>query len=263
MEQESSNGPVPVHSDVVVDVDSGDGSRVVAGSGDGSEVVAGSGDGSGVVAGSGDGSGAVADSDTDKEDITARNQIKILRWIESSTRHKKALEFWEAQDNLCTRRVDNKRKQSLALKNEVYQLIGFYSVFQGVLLTAVSQSNLLHCNNWGFPFSLSLLASCSAIVGVYLKFAAVWELEKTIESEKMSRQLYVNRIERLRSKGKKFKFSEHAKNGSMVPGGSGFAGFILGTGAVFLVLISFSAIFAAAVQRILCNPGPSLLPRQV
>lgn len=189
MEQESSNGPVPVHSDVVVDVDSGDGSRVVAGSGDGSEVVAGSGDGSGVVAGSGDGSGAVADSDTDKEDITARNQIKILRWIESSTRHKKALEFWEAQDNLCTRRVDNKRKQSLALKNEVYQLIGFYSVFQGVLLTAVSQSNLLHCNNWGFPFSLSLLASCSAIVGVYLKFAAVWELEKTIESEKMSRQV--------------------------------------------------------------------------
>ena len=49
-----------------------------------------------------------------------------------------ALEEWEKKDELFAQRVDRNRKQSLSVKNEIYQLIGFYSVLKGVLLTAVS-----------------------------------------------------------------------------------------------------------------------------
>lgn len=154
------------------------------------------------------------DSDSGNEEVFARTQIKNLLWIKTSERHQKALNFWSAQDALCTRRVDSKRKQGLAVQNEVYQLIGFYSVFQGLLLTAVSQSNFLHCNNWWSAFSLSGFASIIALIGICQKCRAVWELERTIESEKESRQLFVLRGQKLLSEGPNFKFHLHAKDES-------------------------------------------------
>ncbi|XP_024365586.1 uncharacterized protein [Physcomitrium patens] len=199
--------------------------------------------------------------DSDDEECLARDQINILHWIENSERHKKALQFWETQDALCTRRVDSKRKQSAAAKNEVYQLIGFYSVFQGVLLTAVAQSNMLHCNHWYFPFILSALASISALVGICLKFRTVRKLEKTIDSEKQSRQIFVNRIQKLRWLGQDFKFSRDAQDGGKV---NSRRNTILNISivAVMLLMVGFSGTFLGAIHRILCNPGYSLLPTQ-
>ena len=100
-----------------------------------------------------------------------------------------ALEVWTAKDKLFASRVEKKTKQSLSVRNEIYQLIGFYSVFQGVLLTAVAQSNLLHCNNWWSAFTLSALASLVTVGGVIQKFYTVWSLEKTIGTEDIARKV--------------------------------------------------------------------------
>jgi hypothetical protein len=110
-------------------------------------------------------------------------EIKNLLWIEKSPVHKRALEEWERKTNLFTARVERKKKQSGDLRNEIYNLVGFFSVFQGVLLTAVSQSNLLHCNNAWSPISLSTLASVVTIAGVWQKFRVIEDLEKTIYKE--------------------------------------------------------------------------------
>jgi uncharacterized membrane protein len=90
---------------------------------------------------------------------------------------------------LFASRVDKKRKQSSSLRNEIYQLIGFYLVFQGVLMTAVAQSNYLTCHNWWTAFCLSLLASVVTVGGVIQKFRSVISLEKTIASEGYSRMV--------------------------------------------------------------------------
>lgn len=113
-------------------------------------------------------------------------EIKTLLWIENSVVHKKALGEWERKSHLLTARVERKRKLGLHQRNEIYNLVGFFSVFQGVLLTAVSQSNLLHCNNWWSPFVLSLLASIVTFVGVWQKFWYIWALDKTVNSEETS-----------------------------------------------------------------------------
>lgn len=110
-------------------------------------------------------------------------EIKTLLWIENSLVHSKALEEWERKSALLTARVERKRKLGLHQRNEIYNLVGFFSVFQGVLLTAVSQSNLLHCNNWWSPLTLSVLASLVTFVGVWQKFSYIWSLDKTINSE--------------------------------------------------------------------------------
>lgn len=194
------------------------------------------------------------DSDEGDKEVISREQVKNLIWIDQSGRHKKALEFWRRQDSLCTRRVDSKRKQSLAVKNEVYQLIGFYSVFQGVMLTAVSQSNLLHCNNQWSAISLSGLASFVVVIGIIQKFWAVWELERTILNEKASRKIYVNRGERLINKGENFRFHLHAQDGTEKLKSSRWklSGSICG---VIVVLLLFSGTFIASIHQILCHPG--------
>jgi hypothetical protein len=133
------------------------------------------------------------DSDSDPEAVQRENLAKLeidnVIWIKKSRRHRVALEEWEKKDELFAQRVDRKRKQSLSVKNEIYQLIGFYSVFQGVLLTAVSQSNLLHCNNWWTAFFLSAFASIVCIAGVIQKFHTILGWEKTIRSEDNARKV--------------------------------------------------------------------------
>ena len=115
-----------------------------------------------------------------------------MKGIDGDKKHmlyKVALEHWEAKDRLFTTRVEKKTKQSLSVRNEIYQLVGFYSVVQGVLLTAVAQSNLLHCNNWWSVFTLSALASFVTVFGVKQKFDTILALEKTIETEAISRKV--------------------------------------------------------------------------
>lgn len=129
-------------------------------------------------------------SDSDEERVClAKMEIDNIIWIRKTRRHKVALEEWMKKDELFAARSDRKRKQSLSVKNEIYQLLGFYSVFQGVLLTAVAQSSLLHCNNWWTAFSLSALASCVTIGGFIHKFWIIWSLEITIHTENISRKV--------------------------------------------------------------------------
>jgi hypothetical protein len=43
------------------------------------------------------------------------------------------LKNWEEQAKSISRRIERKENRTYAVKNEVYQLLGFYLVFQGVV----------------------------------------------------------------------------------------------------------------------------------
>jgi hypothetical protein len=115
-------------------------------------------------------------------------EIKNLLEIQKSPNpiYAKALEEWSKKETLFTSRVERKKKKVANLKNEIYQLIGFFSVFQGVLLTAVSQSSLLHCNNLWSPILLSVVASVVTIFGVVQKLRHIEGFQETIHSEEQS-----------------------------------------------------------------------------
>jgi hypothetical protein len=130
----------------------------------------------------------------DEEENEALDEIDNILWIKGlaitpENRCKEALKSWSKKDKLFTSRIDRKRKQSSDFQNEVYQLLGFYSVFQGVLLTAVAQSNLLHCDNAWTATLLSALASFVCIIGVLLKLRKIKELEHTIANEEHTRRV--------------------------------------------------------------------------
>lgn len=100
------------------------------------------------------------------------NEIEAdnLKKIEGDLRLKLILSDWQSRLRESHERKERKRSLSLNVKNEIYQLIGFFSVFQGVVLTTVAQASQLTCHNWWGPFSLSLLASFTTLVGVDNKF---------------------------------------------------------------------------------------------
>jgi hypothetical protein len=100
-----------------------------------------------------------------------------------------ALEEWQSNAEVFGKRVDKKQKEVRNIVNEIYQVVGFYSAFQGLLLTAVAQSNLLHCNNLGFPLALSALATFVALVGIGQKSRNILQFNRLIRSEDRTRRV--------------------------------------------------------------------------
>jgi hypothetical protein len=199
--------------------------------------------------------GTVGDDDDEDDDGgECFTEIRNLLYIESSQVHKKALEEWQRKEKLFTSRVERKTKKVGNLKNEVYQMLGFFSVFQGVVLTAVAQSNLLHCNNKWSPIVLSVLASVLTIAAVTQKLSQVSSLQKTINSEERSLKIAVRRGAALRSRGEEFVFGDKANSKWDEPPKEHFWWY---TAIVLSFLFLFTVAFPVSHWRILCYPGPN------
>ncbi len=119
-----------------------------------------------------------------------RNLLSIKGLEDNSTNLLKvALEEWQSSAEVFGKRVDKRQKEVRNIVNEIYQVVGFYSAFQGLLLTAVAQSNLLHCNNLGFPLALSALATFVALVGIGQKSWNILQFNRLIRSEDPTRRV--------------------------------------------------------------------------
>lgn len=253
---DSAHGGVETVDHVVVDVGPERGNLVAANGGGRVDPKRG-----GVgAAGNGGDRGVDAPRDRREENL-AESEIYSLLWLEDPENEPenkvlaRALKAWEKKDELFARRIDRKRKQSNSITNEIYQLVGFYSVFQGVLLTAVAQSNLLQFNNWWTAFFLSLLASLVTIGGVVQKFLAVLALELTIKNEESTRKECVTRVQKLKFKRQEFNFKVDAKDAKNQK--FDLTKLWLSAVAILIILVFFSGLFLASIYEILCHPDSS------
>ncbi|CAK9857285.1 unnamed protein product [Sphagnum jensenii] len=113
------------------------------------------------------------------------NPIEIeaerLLEIDDDPKLKRVLKEWEKLFKVESLSVEKITARAIVVKNELYQLVGFYSVFQGVVLTAVAQTNLIKCNqSWG-PASLSLLASIATLAGVCNKLNSYNKVKRSLK----------------------------------------------------------------------------------
>jgi len=100
-----------------------------------------------------------------------------------------ALEEWESDYGTLEEMMEKRGKEILSISNEIYQVVGFYSAFQGLLLTAVAQSILLHWNNRGYPLALSAFATGIAAIGVVQKNKIIRDLKETLANEYPARKV--------------------------------------------------------------------------
>ncbi|CAK9863608.1 unnamed protein product [Sphagnum jensenii] len=173
---------------------------------------------------------------------------------------KVALEEWQSSAEVFGKRVDKRQKEVRNIVNEIYQVIGFYSAFQGLLLTAVAQSNLLHCNNLGFPLALSALATFVALVGIGQKSWNILQFNRLIRSEDPTRRAYLNRVNKLKEFGTEFDFNNTCSEEDVrKPKESKYADvyslLISYEGGLVATLILFGGLCLATIRQILCNPS--------
>jgi hypothetical protein len=110
-------------------------------------------------------------------------EARYLLEIEKNEKLKVTLREWEKRYKVARERIEKKSTRASNAKNELYQLIGFYSVFQGVVLTAVAQSSTIFCKqSWG-PASLSLLASIVTVLSVHFKLNNYSKLKSSLDQE--------------------------------------------------------------------------------
>jgi hypothetical protein len=127
------------------------------------------------------GSGVSDDDVLYVADIVATNLEELNSGRYTKLKH--AFDDWEKSLETSLKRREYKEALRDAIRNEIYQVIGFYIVFQGVIFTAVAQASVLRCHNWWTSFLLSLLTSLVTIGVVLQKLQDFWALETTIASE--------------------------------------------------------------------------------
>jgi hypothetical protein len=188
--------------------------------------------------------------------------------VNHKTLCKVALEEWQNNAILFGNRVDKRKKESRNIRNEVYQLVGFFSAFQGLLLTAVAQSSLLHKNNRAFPLALSAFATVLTVLGVGQKNKQIRELRKTIKDEDPTRKVFLARVRKLKQQGIKFSFQKcaeeeekpvNAKHPKLAAARKGACATFLGLlisyeAGVVVAIILFGGLCLVAMNQILSNP---------
>jgi hypothetical protein len=86
-------------------------------------------------------------------------------------------------------KVEKRRKQTDGLLFEVYQLVGIFSVFEGVVYTAVLQSNRYTCQHVWSPISLCLLVYVAICIVANQKFRGIKALEATTQRDEKDRKV--------------------------------------------------------------------------
>lgn len=86
-------------------------------------------------------------------------------------------------------KVEKRRKQTDGLLFEVYQLVGIFSVFEGVVYTAVLQSNKYTCKHVWSPISLCLLVFIAICIVANQKFSGIKALEATTQRDEKDRKV--------------------------------------------------------------------------
>jgi hypothetical protein len=112
----------------------------------------------------------VTDEESDAGDVNEnKNKAHTLRIIDEDPEKKLFLQNMETERSDFNKKINSKSTDVITVKGDLYQFIGLYSVFQGVILTAVAQSNALSCNISWAPGLLSFFASVVTLASVYSK----------------------------------------------------------------------------------------------
>jgi len=115
--------------------------------------------------------------------------LSKLQEIEAAPRLKWAHGIWQSREAQLKKSIDNHESRVSNLTNEIYQLVGFASAFQGLLLTAVAQASQLKCHNVAIPLVLSSFATVVTLLGVWQKNRIITNLKRTLSTEDIVRKV--------------------------------------------------------------------------
>lgn len=195
-----------------------------------------------------------------------------LEEIENSLPHKFILQQLEKEEDILSRRIDQKDTRHMSIQNEIYQLLALYFVVQGVVLSALFQSlqqpNNNTCDSWWSPFSFSALAFLVTLAALHHKFRVQLLIEEELLQEKEDCKILFNCIEKLRAEGAFFDLqrrpisTQDSTSTTLAKGlwcWSYWRGY---RGVVTLILCAFSVIILFSCWFVLCSHLDSVTCKQ-
>ncbi|XP_002966134.2 uncharacterized protein LOC9652708 [Selaginella moellendorffii] len=142
--------------------------------------------------------------DRDEEALLGGGGVDPFEQIAGNKALRLRLDFWKKEEEVVNQRIERKEQRLQSAKNEIYQLLGIYFVFQGVILTALAQANDLSEKWRWIPFVLSTLASMATILALVYKLRDCSELERQIKGEKLMSKALFQASDDLKSMGSAF-----------------------------------------------------------
>ncbi|CAM6013959.1 unnamed protein product [Sphagnum balticum] len=140
--------------------------------------------------------------EADQVNDVEREIRNLLAFTDEDVNHKTlckvALKEWQNNADLFGNRVDKRKKEYRHIRNEVNQLIAFFSAFQGLLLTAVG---LMQFKKPVLVLALSAFATVLTVIGVGQKNMQIRELRKTIEDEDPTHKVHFSLYQNNRLSG--------------------------------------------------------------
>ncbi|CAM6028866.1 unnamed protein product [Sphagnum balticum] len=185
-----------------------------------------------------------------------RHIIIKLQEIEADPRLKLAQGRWQSREAELNERIANDASQVSNLTNEIYQLLGFASAFQGLLLTAVAQASQLKCHNVGIPLALSLFATVVTLAGVWQKKGIITKLKRTVSTNKRVRRAYEIRVQTLEQQGNIFNFNNLpaiTDEGTAGPTGTCSSKWVTYNNGVVVCVLLLGGICSLFIYRVLCD----------
>eukprot|EP00262_Sarcandra_glabra_P001386 TRINITY_DN1148_c0_g2_i2.p1 TRINITY_DN1148_c0_g2~~TRINITY_DN1148_c0_g2_i2.p1 ORF type:complete len:208 (-),score=13.78 TRINITY_DN1148_c0_g2_i2:209-832(-) len=150
---------------------------------------------------------------------------------------------------------ERQEKRVLALETKLYNVANFYLVFQGVVLTAISQASQLKCHKWWIPFSLSLM---TALVN---GFAFAYTLIKYVRTKKqleinlLERRVFQQHIKSLEVGSSNSVYWEQLNKGleGVTPDHSKWRNHKIAIFFIVIFLVAFTILMLVACRVILCD----------
>ncbi|XP_024371984.1 uncharacterized protein [Physcomitrium patens] len=182
------------------------------------------------------------------------SEANRLAEIEATPRLRTILKEWEQNFNYSWGKIENEENKCNRHRSEIHQLIGYFSVFQGVVLTAVAHTSSLSCQTWWIPFTLSSLACLATLWAVTQKLRSLFFLKCILEKDRQQSQVLHLQIVLLKSMGKDFVFPKLTKYHHS-EAATTKTGFKYIYSLVILFLVVFSSVFLISCLIILCRPA--------
>ncbi|KAH9544247.1 hypothetical protein CY35_13G108300 [Sphagnum magellanicum] len=119
---------------------------------------------------------------------------------------KVAFEYFSQSHTKLQNLLYKTEETTRSVKNEICQVVGFFSAFQGLLITAAAQSTLLRCNDVAVILVLSAFATVAATFGILLKITAMEKLRSTSSRDRHYKKEVVQWLADLEASGINFHF---------------------------------------------------------
>lgn len=98
--------------------------------------------------------------------------------------------FWSSEQKDRVKRLDALKTDASTGRNELYQLVGFYTVFLGVFFSAAAQTNNLKCVDWPILVVLSVVVTIFTLVGFFQKSSELHTLQEKINTLQQERNVF-------------------------------------------------------------------------